>query len=139
MAASQSFNGWQIVQLAILAKLKQRIQVVLNKITPNKTCTVGQKKKKKHPYLFQYKLSYRNETGTNHHGFLSISVWCFKIFLRSPSTRGSLTNFNFFKINPPIFQRNRWISQIAWKQIFTKFLTLVWEILDVGAIANARI
>ena len=30
-------------------------------------CTVSQRKKKKHPYLFQYKLSYRNETGTNHH------------------------------------------------------------------------
>ena len=26
------------------------------------------KKKTKHPYLFQYKLSYRNETGANHHG-----------------------------------------------------------------------
>ena len=40
-------------------------------------CTVGQKKKrkkKKHPYLFQYKLSYRNETGSNHHGLLSTSV-----------------------------------------------------------------
>ena len=31
-------------------------------------------KKKKHPKLFQYKLSYRNETGTNHHGLLSTSV-----------------------------------------------------------------
>ena len=33
-------------------------------------CTVGQKKekKKKHFYLFQYKLSYRNETSANHHG-----------------------------------------------------------------------
>ena len=36
-------------------------------------CTVGQKKTK-HPYLFQYKLSYRNETGTNHHGLVSTSV-----------------------------------------------------------------
>ena len=46
---------------------------------PNIICTVGQKKKKKkerkkHPYLFQLKLSYINETGTNHHGLLSISV-----------------------------------------------------------------
>ena len=32
------------------------------------------KKKTKHPYLFQYKLSYRKETGTNHHGLLSTSV-----------------------------------------------------------------
>ena len=29
--------------------------------------TIGQKKKKNHPYLFLYELSYRNETGTNHH------------------------------------------------------------------------
>ena len=32
------------------------------------------KKKTKHPYLLQYKLSYRNETGTNHHGLLPTSV-----------------------------------------------------------------
>ena len=32
------------------------------------------KKGKKHPYLFQYKLSYKNETSTNHHGLLSTSV-----------------------------------------------------------------
>ena len=37
-------------------------------------CTVGQKRKTKHLYLFQYKLSYRNETGTNHHGLLSTSI-----------------------------------------------------------------
>ena len=40
-------------------------------------CTVGKKKKKKkkkkQPYLFQYKLSYRNETGTHHHE--SVSTW----------------------------------------------------------------
>ena len=35
---------------------------------------VKKKRKKEHPYLFQYKLSYRNETGTNHHGLLSTSV-----------------------------------------------------------------
>ena len=46
------------------------------------------KKKKKHPYLFQYKLSYRNETGSNHHGLLSTLIWCFKIFLKSASTWG---------------------------------------------------
>ena len=40
----------------------------------NDICTLGQKKKTKHPYLFQYKLSYRNETGTNHHGLISTSV-----------------------------------------------------------------
>ena len=48
-------------------------------------CTVSQKKKKKerknekrknkkHPYLFQYKLLYRNENGINHHGLMSTSV-----------------------------------------------------------------
>ena len=38
-------------------------------------CTAGQKKKKtKHPYLFQYKLSYRNETGTSHHGFVYFNL-----------------------------------------------------------------
>ena len=36
-------------------------------------CTACQKKSK-HPYLFQYKLSYRNETGINHHRLLSTSV-----------------------------------------------------------------
>ena len=57
-------------------------------------CTVGQKRKrerKKHLFLFQYKLSYRNETGINHHGLLSTSVWCFNFFLRGPSTWGVST------------------------------------------------
>ena len=43
---------------------------------------------KKHPYLFQYKLSYSNETGANHHGLLSTSISRFKIILRYPSTWG---------------------------------------------------
>ena len=30
--------------------------------------------RKKNPYLFQYKLSYINETGTYHHGLMSTSV-----------------------------------------------------------------
>ena len=39
-----------------------------------KGSTVGQgKKKMKHPYLFQYKLWHRSETGTNHHELLSTS------------------------------------------------------------------
>ena len=46
----------------------------------------AQSVKRKKNYLFQYKLSYRNETGTNHHGLLSTSVSCFKIFLRGVST-----------------------------------------------------
>ena len=32
------------------------------------------KRKTKHPYLFQYKLSYRNEVVTNHHGLLPTSI-----------------------------------------------------------------
>ena len=35
-------------------------------------------KKTKHLYLFQYKLLYRCKTGTNHHGLLPTSIWCFK-------------------------------------------------------------
>ena len=53
-------------------------------------CTVGQKQAK-HPYLFNYKLSYRNETGTNHHGLLSTSIWCFKVLRTGPSTWGFST------------------------------------------------
>ena len=40
-------------------------------------CTVGQKKKRKKNetlYIFLYKLSYRYETGTNHHVLLSTSI-----------------------------------------------------------------
>ena len=60
-------------------------------------CTVVQKKK--HLFL-QYKLSYRNETGTNHHGVLSTLNWCFKIFLTGASIWGeSQPNCNFFNIN----------------------------------------
>ena len=32
------------------------------------------KKKRNTPYLFQYKLSYRNETGANHHGLVSTLI-----------------------------------------------------------------
>ena len=39
----------------------------------SKGCTVG-KKNPKQPYLFQYKLSYRNETDTNHHGLLPTTI-----------------------------------------------------------------
>ena len=55
---------------------------------------VGKKKNKErktHPYLFQCKLSQRNETGTNHHGLLSTLIGCFKIFLTGPSTWGVST------------------------------------------------
>ena len=99
------------------------------------------KKKTKHPYLFQCKLSYGNETGTNHHGLLSTLVWCLKMFLTGPSTWGSLNFIFFFQCKPPNFFNKivKFTSQIAWKQIFTTFLTLIWELLDVGIIANARI
>ena len=84
--------------------------------------TVGQKKKKKtkHPYLLQCKLSYRNETGSNHHGWLSISIWCFKIFLRVHLYGGMcLPNFNFSNISPKIWQRNRVVHN--WKCLYTNF------------------
>ena len=64
------------------------------------------KEKKIHRYLSQYKISCRNETSTNHHGFLSTSIWCLKIFLRVPSTWGSQPNFNFFNVNPQTYQQN---------------------------------
>ena len=57
-------------------------------------------KKKEYPYLFQNKLSYRNETGTNIYGLVSTSVSCFKIFLWGPSAWESLPNLNFFNVNP---------------------------------------
>ena len=44
--------------------------VTIKELRLVKICSVVQKKTK-YPYLFQYKLSYRNETGTNHHGLLS--------------------------------------------------------------------
>ena len=65
------------------------------------------KERKKHPYLFQYKFSYRNETGNSHQGLVSTSVGCFEIFLWVASTWGSPLNFNFFNVNPHNFQRNR--------------------------------
>ena len=49
---------------------------------------IGQKKKKekqkkmKHPYLFLYKLSYRNETGSNHHGLLQFDALKFFLEVR---------------------------------------------------------
>ena len=64
-------------------------------------CTVGQKKKK-HPYLFQYKFSYRNKTNTNHHVLLSTSIWRFKFFLG-----GLNLTLIFCNVSPQIFQRNR--------------------------------
>ena len=56
------------------------LQMVLNLFVQS----IKKKKKKEHPYLFQYKLSKRNETGTNHHGLHG----------------GSQPNFNFFNVNP---------------------------------------
>ena len=58
-------------------------------------CSVGHKKqtttttttkKTEHPCQFQYKLSETNETYTNQHGLSSTSIWCFKFFLRDPSS-----------------------------------------------------
>ena len=71
--------------------LWQKIKIILKKKKYSKQKKKKKKKKKKPPYLFQYKLSYRNETGSNHHGKLSTSVWFFKIFLRGASTWGVST------------------------------------------------
>ena len=53
-------------------------------------CTIGKKEKKKGNTPLYFNTNYRTEkkTGTNHHGLLSISVWCFEIFLRGASTCG---------------------------------------------------
>ena len=51
---------------------------------------------------------------------------CLKFFLGVHLHRGSLPNFNFFNVNPQFFNEVvKFTSQIAWKQIFTTFLTLV--------------
>ena len=60
-------------------------------------------RKSKHPYLFQYKLSYRNETDTNHHVLLSTLIRCFKIFLMGLSTWGGVSTFIFFQCKPANF------------------------------------
>ena len=99
------------------------LQIFYGSLAFGTQCIVDQKKrkKKKHLYLFQYNLSHRNETGTYYHGLLSTSIWCTKIFLRSPSTwrvfhvdfnflnvnPQILTNFNFFNVNPQIWQWDR--------------------------------
>ena len=56
----------------------------------NFTCMYSRSKKMKHLHLFQYKLSYRNETGTNHHGLLSTSIWCFNFFRGASTWEGGL-------------------------------------------------
>ena len=47
----------------------------------------------------------------------------------------SLLNFNFFNKTPKIFQRNRKVHLFV---IFTTFLTLFWELFDVGILADVR-
>ena len=50
----------------------------------------------------------------------------------------SLSNFNIFNVNLQFFNEiMKFTSKIAWKQIFTTFLILVSDSLDVGIIANA--
>ena len=66
------------------------------------------KKQTKRPLFFQYKLSYKNEAGTNHHGILSISQTdALNFFLGVHLHGGSQSNFNFFNVKPQISQRNR--------------------------------
>ena len=56
------------------------------------SCMYSQSKKKKkkekeHPYLYQKKLSLRNETCVNHRGLLFTSIWCFEVLLRPLSSQ----------------------------------------------------
>ena len=52
---------------------------------------------------------------------------------------GSLPNFNFFNINTQIWQQNCKVHLSTYLvQIFTKFLTLFWELLDIGIITNTK-
>ena len=62
-------------------------------------CTVGQRKTK-HPYLFQYKLSYRNEAGTDIMDYCLLQIDALKFFLGFRLHGGSEPNFNFFDVNP---------------------------------------
>ena len=75
------------------------------------TGTVGQKKRKtKHPYLFQYKLSYRNEAAPIIMDYCKRHFDALKFFLGVRlHGGGSQNNFNFFKVNPKRFKtfRNR--------------------------------
>ena len=73
------------------------------------TGTVGQKKRKtKHPYLFQYKLSYRNEAAPIIMDYCKRHFDALKFFLGVRlHGGGSQNNFNSFNVNPHIFQRNR--------------------------------
>ena len=53
---------------------------------------------------------------------------------------GSLPNFNFFNVNPLIFQQNRKVHlSNCHKNVSTTFLTLVSVFLDVGIIVNATL
>ena len=54
-------------------------------------------------HLFQYKLSYKNETGINHHGLFLLQFDALKVFLGVCLHGGPQPNFNFFNINPQIF------------------------------------
>ena len=64
----------------------EQVQLFLRMITHEKVCfsylqSVKKKKKRNVSYLFQYKLSYKNEIGSNHHGLLFTSVYALKFFL----------------------------------------------------------
>ena len=59
------------VMISKLALYRNKCDTSLQKIPGN---IQSVKKKKEHSYLFQYKSTYRNETGTNHHGSLSTII-----------------------------------------------------------------
>ena len=57
------------------------------------------KKQTKHPCLFQYKLTYRNETGINIMDYCVLQFDALKFFLEVPLHGGSMSNFNSFSVN----------------------------------------
>ena len=82
----------------------------------------------KHLYLFQYKLSYRNETGIMDYCLLQFHD--LKFFLGMRLHGRSLNNFNIFKVNPQIFQQNRKVRNIS---------NINLRVIRRKIIANARI
>ena len=85
-----------VAPIAFLTVIRRKAYRVCNYYR----CTVGQKKAKR-PYYFN--INYRTKMKL----VLIIIVLCFKMFLNGASTWGSLLNFNFLKVNPQFFQRNR--------------------------------
>ena len=109
----------------------------LNSEILKKICSVDQKKRST---LIYFSTNYRTEMK-----LVSIIIdYCLrqilalKFFLGAHVHGRSLPNFNFFNINH-FNEIVKFNSEIGWKQIFTPFLILFWELLDVGIIAIASL